>query len=56
MVESKKGENHDQVKVKTLRQPVVEERRGSRMAVRRRGYATKIGMEEGEAKKEGGRK
>jgi hypothetical protein len=46
------------VKVKTLGQlVVVKERKRRRMVVRRRGHATKIGMEEGEAKKkEGGRK
>ncbi len=46
MVESKKGEDHDQVKVKTLGQyVVVKERKKGRMVVRRKGHATKIGME-----------
>jgi hypothetical protein len=46
------------VKVKTLGQLlVVMERKRGRMVVRRKGHATKIGMEEGEVKKkEGGRK
>jgi hypothetical protein len=57
MVENKKGDDHDQVKVKTLRQPiVVKGRKRGRRAVRRKGHATKISMEEGEAKKEGVRK
>jgi len=44
--------------VKTLGQLlVVMERKRGRMVVRRKGHATKIGMEEGEVKKkEGGRK
>jgi hypothetical protein len=57
MVESKKGDDHDQVKVKTLRQPiVVKGRKRGRRVVRRKGHATKIDMEEVEAKKEGVRK
>jgi hypothetical protein len=51
------GEDHDQMKVKTLGQHVVvKERKRGMMAMRRGGHATKIGMEEEEAKKEGGRK
>jgi hypothetical protein len=57
MTKSKKGEDHDQVKVKTMGQPVVvKERKRDKIAMRRRRHATKIGMEKGEAKKEGGRK
>jgi hypothetical protein len=60
MPESKKGEDHDQVKLKTLGQlVVVKERKRGKMVVRRRRHATKIGMEEGEAKegeKKGGQK